>query len=264
MSLGRRFAAVAAIVALAATPMAAWSQAAAPTLEQFKAAQTAYVTRITEAQAGRATYPRLNDPKIGPTMRTAMDNRALSLVNFSDVAAGLQVCAPPALATQAYVVAGLADPESALTAPTADQQLQIGRNAALYRDELSLSLSFMVDCFGRMMGPLATFWTSLDEPTRAARRSGVVQIRDGSGQVYEGGITMLSEATYSPQNKEQVLSALMRNGAAFAGVMTPAHRSRIVATIDKTGAGAPADMRPRLAQLRATFAQTACTGLCAV
>lgn len=263
MPFVHRLAALAAAFAVVATPLAGWSQAA-PTLDQFKAAQGEFVTRLTDAQAGKATYPRLSDPKTATMVRTALDSRVLSQVDFSDIAGSLQICTPGAMAPQTYLTAGIADPAGAMASPTPDQTLKINSNSVLYRDELTLSLSFMLDCFGRTMGPLTTFWAGMDEPTKAARRSGVTQIRDGTGQIYEGGVTMLSEAPYSLANKEQVLSALIRNAPAFAAVMTPTHRARVVGTIDTVSKAVPAEMRPRLAQMRATFSATACTGLCAV
>lgn len=263
MLFAHRLAALAAVAALVTAPTA-WSQTAAPTLQQFQTAQTSFTGRLAEAQAGRASYPRLADPATGPAMRTAMDNRALSLIDFSDIGGSFPVCVVPATATQAYAAAGIADPDAAIASPTAEQSAQIARNAAYYHDELTLSASFMVDCFARMMGPLAKFWDSLDAPTKADRRDGVVRIRNGSSQVYQGGITILTETAYSPQNKEQMLSSLIRNAPAFMPVMTLAQRGQVVATIDTAGKDVPAGMRPRLAQLRATFSQTSCTGLCAV
>lgn len=262
MLFAHRLATLATVAALVTAPTA-WGQTAAPTLAQFKAAQASFTQRLAEAEAGRASYPRLADPATGPTMRTAMDNRALSLIDFSDIGASFPVCVVPATATQAYVAVDITDRDGAFSAPTAEQSAQMGKNAAFYHDELTLSASFMVDCFAGLMGPLAKFWDTLDAPTKAERRDGVVRVRNGSSQVYQGGITILAETAYSLQNKEQMLGSLIRNAPAFMPVMTLAQRGEVITTIDTVGKDVPADMRPRLAKLRATFSTTTCTGLCA-
>ena len=233
--------------ALLAAPNIGWTQSSQQKLTNLKQSQATLAGQLQVAKSGKGPTPTLKNPATAPTIRTALDSSTLSLIEPSDLGEGFEVCLPVGEISQTYIA--LAERDG---------------SEAVYRDEISLVLTFAIDCLGRLMDPLATFWSSLDEATQAERKSGVVLIRSGSTKMYVGGMGMLIQRDYSIQNKEQVLSALVRNVDSFASVMTPADRRKVVEAIDQFGPSAPAAFRPRLARLRAVFSRTACTGLCAI
>lgn len=265
MTLATRLTALAGAFCLVLTPLAAVAQPSpVPSAQQFRSAQTWLETRVNQANQGAATMPLLSSPADGAMVRTALDRRGLALVDFTNLETGMQVCLPAVAIPQACLMAGISNPDTAIVSPTADQIRQMGENSALYHDELSLGVSFMIDCFGQILAPFETFWNGLAPALQAERRAGVVQVRDGSTQMYAGGINMLTEAVYSEANKSQVLDTLIRNGGEFAKVMTLAQRAQVRATINDSLQAAPASLQARLTALRTTFSGASCTGLCAI
>lgn len=233
----------------------------APSDADFKASQQ----YLNDAIAKKGNKPPvLTDPEAAPHIRAAFDVRMLDGTASLTLDQASPLCIPSITALYGYILWG--QDESALDHPTSAQTMAIGFNMLAYQDEIALGINYSIACGDLLLASTSRSWDAVGDAGRTATlRDAVHEMRGGMAGVLSGMIQM-QVTPLKPENLTLTLDTAVAHADGLAANLGPAERAELTTALDSALASKAidADRHAKLLKLKAAFARSDCSGLCAV
>lgn len=228
---------------------------------------------VASAQGTPGVDPPLpeTDPRVRKVLALATPQATFGEARLTseDIPKLLDVCSKAVKVSVAYSMAGLVSLKP-LFAQGQDVYLPrfmelASRNAQAFQNVIVPLTAFGAYCSGRSLPLLTEFMQRLPASERTpVRIDGIRQARKGAANMIVGAVVTTGDPSISVANRKLMLVAAAENAAAIATFMTVASRAPVLEATRRALEHSAPENRPLLATIAKSFADTSCTGGCAL
>lgn len=228
---------------------------------------------VSAAQGTPGVDPPLpeSDPRVRKVLALATDQAVFGKARLGaeDIPKLLDVCSKAVKVSVAYSMAGLVSLKPLFAQGPAVYQPRyvelVTRNAQIYQNVIIPLTAFGAYCNGRSLPLLTDFTQHLPASERTpVRMDGMRQARKGAANMIVAAVVMTDDPSVSAANRRLMLVAAADNAAAIATFMTVASRAPVLEATRRALEHSALENRPLLDTIAKSFADTSCTGGCAL